>query len=582
MKLLEFSKLNPFLVKMTILITIFISSFFFNHVKYFSEILKVLVFTVLVVVLFVKVIKDILKKRGFTKNFDVFFSTVVVACISKLDMAIFTLIIYEFIYYFNSNKLDNRNVLVKRGKRSYNVDISNVKINDILVLKINQVIQLECTLENKSSMFLSDDNRVVEKKFRDIIPVQFKCLDNCVYVKVIQKYKDSITKDKDMILNCLKNNEQEYLYYSKIIRVFAVILVFVPNLLTGVIQKELMILGANLLLIKDMSLFIELDRKLLDRVLHNSLKQSIFVKDKDVFNKLLKVKNIIFEKTETLTLGEFRITQVEAENKNDFFKYLNYAEYFSNHKIAEVIKKYRKVNVDRNKIKNFKEVYQRGVECNVDKDKIVVGNSYFLKDKGIDFDKCYEVGTVIYLAVNNKSLGHIVISDSIKSSTREVIAELKNKGIKTFTIMSGDNEKIVNAISYNLGIKDKYSNLTTDEKIFWTKHIKDYHKGAFLIVGNKDTEDKFLELGDLSLVLGDNLGNKSADIYIKDKSLEKLPILFSISKNYINLLNRYRIFILIFKVLFIGLSLWMILLIEEIYMNIIDRGGRLNDRCRDC
>ena len=143
--------------------------------------------------------------------------------------------------------------------------------------------------------------------------------------------------------------------------------------------------------------------------------------------------------------------------------------------------------------------------------------------------------------------------------------------------MSGDNEKIVNAISYTLGIKDKYSNLTTDEKIFWTKHIKDYHKGYFLIVGNKDTEEKFLELGDLSLVLGDNSGSNCADIYIKDKSLEKLPILFNISKKYISLLKKYRILTCIFKVLFVGLPLWLILLIEEIYMNIIDRGGNIYD-----
>lgn len=577
MKLLEFSKLNPFLVKMTILITVFISSFFFNHIEYFNDMLKLIVFAVLSITLFIKVVKDIFKKRGFTKNFDVFFSAIVVACISKLDMAIITLIIYEFICFFNKDKIDSNQLIVKRGKKTYSVDIGNVKINDILLLKRKDVVKLECNLVNDCAVFLTDDNKIMEKKSGDIIPVGYKCLSTDVSVKVIQKYKDSITKNKDIILDSLKNNEQEYIYYSKIIRVVSFILIFVPNLLTGVIQKELIMLGANLLLIKDMRLFIYLDRTLLDRVLHESLKQNIFVKDKDVFGRLLNIKNIIFEKTETLTLGEFRITQVETENKTEFFKYLNYAECFSNHRIAEVIKKYKKVSVDKNKIKKFKEIPQRGVECRVDKDSIVVGNSYFLKDKGIDFDKCYEVGTVIYLAVNKKCLGHIVISDSVKCSTKEVINELKNSGIKTFTVMSGDNEKIVNAISYTLGIKDKYSNLTTDEKVFWTKHIKDYHKGNFLIVGNKDTEEKFLELGDLSLILGDNSDSNCADIYIKDKSLERLPILFNISKKYISLLKKYRILTCIFKVLFVGLPLWVILLIEEIYMNIIDRGGRLND-----
>jgi len=582
MKLLEFSKLNPFLVKMTILITVFVSSFFFNHIKYFNDVLKLIVFAVLSITLFIRVVKDILKKQGFSKNFDVFFSSVVVACIFKLDMAIIMLIVYEFICFFNKDK-KGEELIIKRGKKTYSVDINNIKVNDNLILKRKDVVKLECTLVNDCALFLTDNNKIMEKKSGDLIPVGYKCLDTDVILKVVQKYKDSITKDKDNILECLNEKNKEYIYYSKIIRVIAFFLIFIPNLLTGVIQEELMILGASLLLIRDMSLFIKLDMNLLDNILHKILKKNIYVKNNNVFSRLLKIKNVIFEKTETLTLGEFRITQVETDNKNEFFKYLNYAEYFSNHRIAEVIKKYKKVNVDKSKIKNFKEVAQRGVECKVDKDYIVVGNSYFLKDKGIDFDKCYEVGTVIYLAVNKKCLGHIVISDSVKCSTKDVIESLKNSGIKTFTIMSGDNEKIVNAISYTLGIKDKYSNLTTDEKIFWTKHIKDYHKGDFVIVGNSDTEQRFLDLGDLSLVLGNIFDSISSDIYIKDKSLEKLPWLIDISKKYIKVLRGSKMFIFVIKVVFVLLSifgllpLWVILLIEEFLMNIIDIGGNIYD-----
>lgn len=582
MKLLEFSKLNPFLVKMTILITVFISSFFFGYIEYFNEMLKLIVFVVLSFTLFVRVVKDILRKRDFVKNFDVFFSTVVVACISKLDMAIITLIVYEFISFFN-NDIEEKELVVKRGKKTYSVDISNVKVNDILILKRKDIVKLECTLINDSALFLTDNNKVVEKRSGNIVPVGYKCLDTEVIIKVEQKYKDSITKDKDNILECLDESKEEYLYYSKIIRVIAFVLIFIPNLLTGVIEKRLIMLGASLLLIRDMRLFINLDRKLLDKFLHKILKKNIYVKDKAVFSRLLNVKNIIFEKTETLTLGEFRITQIDADNKTEFFKYLNYAEYFSNHRIAEIIKKYKKIAVDKNKIKNFKEVPQRGVECRIDKDNIVVGNSYFLKDKGIDFDKCYEVGTVVYLAVNKKCLGHIVISDSVKCNTKDVIESLKNSGIKTFTIMSGDNEKIVNAISYTLGIKDKYSNLTTDEKVFWTKHIKDYNKGDFLIVGNGDTEQRFLDLGELSLVLGDNFEGSSSDIYIKDKSLESIPCLIDFSKKYTKVLRSSKLFVFGVKILFVLLSifsllpLWVVLLIDEVLMNIIDIGGNIYD-----
>ena len=186
MKLLEFSKLNPFLVKMTILITVFVSSFFFTEIKYFKELLKAIVFIVLFISLLIKVVKDILKKRGFSKNFDVFFSSVVVACIGKIDIAILTFIIYEFILFFNKNKFNKGEVAVKRNKKIQNIDISNVKIGDILILKRKQVVEVKCILQNKKAMFLSDEKEVVEKVYGDIIPIYYLCLENDVSVKVVQ------------------------------------------------------------------------------------------------------------------------------------------------------------------------------------------------------------------------------------------------------------------------------------------------------------------------------------------------------------------------------------------------------------
>ena len=220
MKLLEFSKLNPFLVKMTILITVFVSSFFFNHIKYFNDVLKLIVFAVLSITLFIRVVKDILKKQGFSKNFDVFFSSVVVACIFKLDMAIIMLIVYEFICFFNKDK-KGEELIIKRGKKTYSVDINNIKVNDNLILKRKDVVKLECTLVNDCALFLTDNNKIMEKKSGDLIPVGYKCLDTDVILKVVQKYKDSITKDKDNILECLNEKNKEYIYYSKIIRVIA-------------------------------------------------------------------------------------------------------------------------------------------------------------------------------------------------------------------------------------------------------------------------------------------------------------------------------------------------------------------------
>lgn len=581
MKIFDFSKLNRFFSKMTVLLTMFISSFFLKDVKYFNTALQVLVFLVLVFTLFVRIIVDIVKKRRFTKNFDMFLATVVTASIGKLRMSIITLFVYEFILYFEKNKIDNDVVLVKRGKKEESVFVSNIKMKDILILKRFQKLKVDCYLQSDDGIFLSNNKKIVELKKLDKVPAGYISLESDIYLSVCQKYKDSMIKLRDDILLCLEEEKDEYNYYSKIIRVIAIMLIFIPNLLTGVIEKRIMFIGASLLVVKDMKVLFDLSSIMLDSVIIKVLNNNILIKDSSIFRKLGKIKNIVFEKTGTLTLGEFRITDVSTDNIDKFFEYLNYGEYLCFDRIATVIKEYKKIDVDRNLIKKFREIPQRGVECRVNKENIVIGNSYFLKEKGIDFEKCYDTGTIIYLAVNKKCLGYLVISDSIDSSIKDVVNKLKKFGVKKFTVMSSDNEKITNAIAYTLGIKDKYSNLKTDEKIFWTNHLKENNKGGFLVVGNNETDEKFLALGDLSIVLSDNLVWNKGDILFMDKSLECLPWLFDVSRKYVKKLRRGRIIVGLYKVLCIILSvfgilpLWFVLIFDIVIVYFIVIGGRI-------
>lgn len=585
------NQLNPFFIKMIIVLTMFISSFFLKEYNYYPTVLKIICYFILVLKPIDQMLRNFVHKKFITEAFLITLASIINMCIGKIEETIVLLIIYNVILYTNGKwrqTQEIREVLVQKKKQVKKVELSKVKVGDTIFLEKNQPNFLKGKLLSEKAIFTKDNKNLI-CKVNTIIESGMIPQNKDVRIKVLEKYKNSSIYEYDknkeaFTLSTKKELETKPQTYRRICTLLALFLIFIPNLITGEIQRESIHLGVLLLVISNSANYQEIEKQRNAKFLKKLLKEKIQINNYKKISLIPKIKNIIFEKTGTLTLEEFRVTEIEAEDKDELWNYLSYAEYHSDHAIAQAIRKHKLLKIDAKKIKKYQEYPSRGVECKVENDTIVVGNAYFLKDKKIEIEKVITVGTVLYIAVNQKYLGYVVLSDSIKKRNKSAIAAIKEMGINNLFTLSGDNERIVNAVSKELGILDKYSNLTLDEKLFWTKHLKEYHKGITAIVGNVNTASELLEQAEVSIILSkENQVSFKGDIEIIYSNLQTLPQMIEIVSEYEEKRLNFKKIYISLKWIWIVLAIcqmlpiWLPLLLEEIFCILEIRKEKVRD-----
>ena len=571
--------LNSFWIKIATLIILFIDSLFHHVPKYYQEILKGTIFLVLILDIIIRKVKNG-KQRKDNKEIVSMIVSFILLFIGKINDAILILILNQVVNHYqqkikNSKKKGIPKVFVQNKNNWKQKEISKIKKQDLLCFYKNEKIPVDGILKSSTSKFAKKEGDKIKRfstKAGEKVLAGVYVLDNKVEMYAVENYSDSITNKLTQMENHLENNEfASLLKKIKIVLIgLAIFLVFIPNIFTQEIQAYSIYLGAFLLLNTNFSFIKEIDTLERKKLFQKLAEQSIISNDLNVYQKLSKVKNMIFEKTSTLTVGELRITEINTEAEKQLLEILNYGEYPSTHPIAEAIRRYQKIEINPKKIKDFQEYPGRGIECQVGRQRILIGNLYLLKDNSIVVEPDDTVGTIIYVAVNKKYIGNIVLSDAIKQNTKSIIEQLKKK-VSNLVILSGDNEKIVRVVAQEVGITDQYSNLTASEKKFWFKHIKEYHPGKSMIVGNDTTDSSFLEQADVKVIISKSRKIPSNnEIVIWNQKLEKMMELFKITKQYQVKKWKVGFLIGISKVVWIvwaiyQMPLWIMIALEGIF-----------------
>lgn len=127
-----------------------------------------------------------------------------------------------------------------------------------------------------------------------------------------------------------------------------------------------------------------------------------------------------------------------------------------------------------------------------------------MENKNIKYIACDDIGTIIYVAINNKFVGHIVISDKIKSDSKETIKNLKNSNIKKTVMLTGDKASTSQAIANELEIDEVYAELLPDGKVEKLENLmKEKHsKGNIVFVGDGINDSPVLALSDIGIAMG--------------------------------------------------------------------------------
>lgn len=284
-------------------------------------------------------------------------------------------------------------------------------------------------------------------------------------------------------------------------------------------------------------------------------KNGILVKGSNYLETLSDVKYFVFDKTGTLTKGVFEVTDVvptECFDKDSLLEYAAYAESASTHPISISLKKAYNQKIDNTLVENIQEIAGHGVEADYNGHHILAGNAKLMKLKGIDYSAYTKAGTLVYVAVDDKYAGCIVISDIIKDHAKEAISGLKALGAKETVMLTGDSASTADLVANTIGIDTVHSELLPADKVEEVEKLlnKKSDKEKLAFVGDGINDAPVLSRADIGIAMG-GLGSdaaiEAADVVLMDDDPLKISLAMKISTKTLRIVKQNIVFALAVK-----------------------------------
>ena len=284
-------------------------------------------------------------------------------------------------------------------------------------------------------------------------------------------------------------------------------------------------------------------------------KNGILVKGSNYLETLSDVKYFVFDKTGTLTKGVFEVTDVvpaEGFDKDSLLEYAAYAESASTHPISVSLKKAYNQKIDNTLVDHIQEIAGHGVEADYNGHHILAGNAKLMKLKSIDYSAYTKAGTLVYVAVDDKYAGCIVISDIIKDHAKEAISGLKSLGAKETVMLTGDSASTADLVAKTIGIDTVHSELLPADKVEEVEKLlaKKSDKEKLAFVGDGINDAPVLSRADIGIAMG-GLGSdaaiEAADVVLMDDDPLKISLAMKISTKTLRIVKQNIVFALAVK-----------------------------------
>ncbi len=265
--------------------------------------------------------------------------------------------------------------------------------------------------------------------------------------------------------------------------------------------------------------------------------EGILVKGSNYLETLSQTKYVVFDKTGTLTKGTFEVTGIHhnSMSEEELLYLAAHAESASSHPIAKSVKAAYGKEIDRSKVSDIKEISGHGLTATVDGKFVAAGNIKLMNMLGIKADPCHKVGTIIHMAVDGKYAGHIIISDTIKETSKEAINTLKKSGVKKTVMLTGDAKAVGEAVAKELGIDEVYTELLPGDKVDKLEELiaKKGEKERLAFVGDGINDAPVLSRADIGIAMGamgSDAAIEAADVVLMDDDPKKISKAIRISR----------------------------------------------------
>ena len=195
--------------------------------------------------------------------------------------------------------------------------------------------------------------------------------------------------------------------------------------------------------------------------------RGILIKGSNYLETLSKITTVAFDKTGTITKGNFEVTAVHHSPLDDarLLELAAHAECPSSHPISLSLQRAYAKPVDRERVSEVQEISGHGITARVDGHAVAVGNDRLMNRLGVEFVPCHHVGTILHVAVDGAYAGHIVIRDQLKEHAREAMAALKKMGVRRTVMLTGDRKEVAEQVASEVGITDYKAELLPQDKV---------------------------------------------------------------------------------------------------------------------
>ena len=439
---------------------------------------------------------------------------------------------------------------VIRNNKSQKVDPDEVQIGETIEIKPGERVPLDATVVKGESTLdtsaLTGESVPVE--VREGANILSGCINinGLIIAEVTKEYFDStVNKVLDLVENAsAKKSKSERLItrfskiYTPIVIGLAVLLAILPPIISGEYNFRLWIFRAlSFLVVSCPCAFVISVPLSFFSGIGAASRAGVLIKGGNYLEALSKVDTVVFDKTGTLTKGVFNVQKVVVLDKNidenKFISLVAAAESGSNHPISKSIQKYYNKEIQTNSINSIKEISGKGIEAIIDNRKILVGNEKLInipKDISID-----DIGTILYVEIDNKFAGYIVISDELKKDSKKTIKDLKDIGIKKTIMLTGDLEKVSKKVGKDLGLDEVYTNLLPQDKVSKFEEIIENKKskGDVVFVGDGINDAPVLARADVGIAMGamgSDAAIEAADVVIMTDEPSKIVTAIKSSK----------------------------------------------------
>lgn len=570
--------INEELIKILLSIVLLVISFFISN-ENIKLILLVLSYIIISFEMYIKLIKNIKSFEIFDETFLMIIATIGAFFISSYLEAVMVMLLYQIGEYLSELTVSKSKdsiialmdlrvdmALLDNDGSPKEVRIEKVKIGDIFIVKPGEKIPLDgIVVKGESYLDTSSlTGESVPKHVKENDEVLSGCInkDGILRIQATKTSKNSTAQKIVELLesyNTNKSNEEKFISkfaskYTKTVVLSTVLVVLIPTLLGGDFKEWLYKALVFLVTSCPCALVISVPLGYICGI-GKASQRGVIIKGSKELEDLSNIDYLMLDKTGTITEGVFKINKIETTLKEEeLLKIVASAENNSIHPIADAIK--QEYNDKLYEVNDYKEISGQGITCVINNQKILIGNEKLLKSNNVEFTETTEVGTIIYIAIDNKYVGYILISDKIRKENKD-LSILKKCIKKDIIILSGDNENIVKDVAKKVKIDKYYAELLPKDKV---KYVNEYkEKGTVMFIGDGINDAPVIKKATVGVSMG-NIGSDAAieasDVVLMKDNLMKIKEVINISKFTKKKITQNIIFALGVKFLVLILSLF--------------------------